>query len=382
MQRDRRIGYRWRMTKRTLLSTGIVSALGVILVSTQMVSSQAPAAGGAKAAPKTSPYTAPRTPWGDPDFQGSWTTDDVIGIPLQRAQNFGDRLYLTDEEFATRAKADEQNRKNNANAIGSFRFDVGYRTFRQTSLISDPPDGRLPAFTPEAELRRAPRDRGTNGDGPFDSPEDFTLYDRCLTRGVLGSILPVIYGNGARIIQSPGVVVISHEMIHDSRIIYTDGRPHVGKNIRQYLGDSRGRWDGNTLVVETTNLTDRTSIGLNGNGLRHSADMKLTERLTRTEPDVIMYEVRIEDPKTYTKPFTITMPLTSPPGFRVLPYECHEGNYMIAHSLSAERAEDKALAEDMKNGVVRARKPVQTGNIFAGPDGGGRGGAGRGAPPQ
>jgi hypothetical protein len=355
------------MIRRILFSTGTMAAVAAVLVSTQTVTSQTPAASGVKATPKTATYTAPRTPWGDPDFQGSWTTDDVIGIPLQRAQNFGDRLYLTDEEFATRAKADEQNRKNNANAIGSFRFDVGYRSFRQTSLISDPPDGRLPAFTPDAELRRASRDRGTNGDGPFDSPEDFTLYDRCLTRGILGSILPVIYGNGARITQAPGVVVISHEMIHESRFIYTDGRPHIGKNIRQYMGDSRGRWDGATLVVETTNMTDRTSIGLNGNGLRHSAEMKLTERFTRTEPDVITYEARIEDPKTYTKPFTITMPLTAPPGFRILPYECHEGNYMIANSLSAERAEDKALAEDLKKGIVRARKSVQTGNIFAAP---------------
>jgi hypothetical protein len=355
------------MIRRVLLSTAILTAVGAMSVSPQVGSGQTPAAAAAKPAPKAATYAPPRTPWGDPDFQGSWTTDDVIGIPLQRPQNFGDRFYQTDEEFATRAKADEANRKNNANAIGSFRFDVGYRSFRQTSLISDPPDGRLPAFTPEAELRRAPRDRGTNGDGPFDSAEDFTLYDRCLTRGILGSILPVIYGNGARIVQAPGVFVISHEMIHDSRIIFTDGRPHLGRKMHQYMGDSRGRWDGNTLVVETTNMTDRTSIGLNGNGLRHSADMKLTERFTRTEPDVIMYEARIEDPKTYTKPFTITMPLTAPPGFRVLPYECHEGNYMIGHSLSAERAEDKAIAEDLKKGIVRARKPINTGNIFGAP---------------
>jgi hypothetical protein len=355
------------MIRRIPLSTGILTAAAALSVSAQIGSGQAPATASSRQALKASAFTPPRTPWGDPDFQGSWTTDDVIGIPLQRPQTFGDRLYLNEEEFAARAKADEQNRKNNANAIGSFRFDVGYRSFRQTSLISDPPDGRLPAFTPEAELRRAPRDRGTSGDGPFDSPEDFTLYDRCLTRGVLGSILPVIYGNGARIVQAPGIVVISHEMIHDSRVIYTDGRPHVGRKIHQYLGDSRGRWEAGTLVVETTNMTDRTSIGLNGNGLRHSADMKLTERFTRTEPDVIMYEARVEDPKTYTKPFTITMPLTAPPGFRILPYECHEGNYMIANSLSAERAEDKAIAEDLKKGIARARKPVNTGNIFAAP---------------
>jgi hypothetical protein len=370
------------MIRRILTSVATASVLGALVISMPTVAGQTTAPKPATGAPKATDYKVPRTPWGDPDIQGSWTTDDVIGVPLQRPANFGDRFNMTDEEFAARAKADDQNRRNNANAIGSFRFDVGTRSFRQTSLISDPPDGRLPAFTPEAERRRAPRDRGTNGDGPFDSAEDFTLYDRCLTRGVLGSILPVIYGNGARIIQSPGVVSISHEMVHDTRFIYTDGRRHVGGRIRQYMGDSRGRWEGNTLVVETTNLTDRTSIGLNGNGLRHSADMKLTERFTRIEPDVITYEVRVEDPKTYVTPFTITMPLTAPPGFQILPYECHEGNYMIANSLSAERVEDKALAEDLRKGVVRPRNPVQTGNIF-GPAAGGRGGAAgrQGGPP-
>jgi hypothetical protein len=261
------------------------------------------------------------------------------------------------------------------------------RTFRQTSLVSDPPDGRMPAFTAEAQTRRAARDRGTNGDGPLNGPEDFTLYDRCVTRGVLGSILPVIYGNGARIVQAPGLFVISHEMIHDTRVIYTDGRPHAGSAIRMYMGDSRGRWDRDTLIVETTNLTSETSIGLNGNGLRHSADMKLTERFTRVEPDVILYEVRVEDPKTYVRPFTITMPLTAPKDFLILPYDCHEGNYMLAGSLSAERAEDRALAEDLGKGIVRPRRPIQGGNVLGG--GGGRGqapggpggpGGGRGAP--
>ena len=138
--------------------------------------------------------------------------------------------------------------------------------------------------TPWAESRRAPRDRGTFGNGPFDSPTDFTNYDRCITRGVVGSILPVVYGNGNRIMQTPTDVVISYEMVHDTRVIPVDGRPHVGSKIRQYLGDSRGRWEGNTLVVETTNLTDQTSIGANGNGLRHSADMKMVERFTRIAP--------------------------------------------------------------------------------------------------
>jgi hypothetical protein len=148
-------------------------------------------------------------------------------------------------------------------------------------------------------------------------------------------------------------------MIHDTRIIPLDGRPHLGRNINQYLGDSRGHWEGNTLVVETTNLTDRTSIGANGNGLRHSAEMKIIERFTRTESDVIRYEVTMEDPKTYARPWKISLPLTSPSGFYLLPYECHEGNHAIFNSLSAERAEDQALAADAKKGVVRSRRPVQ-----------------------
>jgi len=148
-------------------------------------------------------------------------------------------------------------------------------------------------------------------------------------------------------------------MIHETRIIPTDGRPHINQKIRQYMGDSRGRWEGNTLVVETTNLTDQTSIGANGNGLRHSADMKIVERFTRTEADVLKYEVTVDDPKTYTRPFTITIPLLSPPGFQLLPYECHEGNRGMPNALSAERVEDAAIEADRKKGLVRERRPIQ-----------------------
>ena len=163
--------------------------------------------------------------------------------------------------------------------------------------------------------------------------------------------MPVVYGNGNRIVQAPGMVVISYEMVHDTRVIYTDGRPHVSPNIRQWLGDSRGRWEGNTLVIETTNFTDQTSIGGgNGNGLRHSADMKMTERFTRIDTDELRYEVHVDDPKTYTQPFTISLPLMSPPGYQLLPYECHEGNYMLPHSLSAEREEDAAIEADRRRG--------------------------------
>jgi len=179
-------------------------------------------------------------------------------------------------------------------------------------------------------------------------------------------VMPVVYGNGNRIVQAPGMVVISYEMVHDTRVIYTDGRARVTPGINQWLGDSRGRWEGNTLVIETTNFTDQTSIGGgNGNGLRHSTGLKLTERITRVDKDELRYEVRIEDPKTYTQPFTISLPLTSPPGYELLPYECHEGNYMLPHSLSAEREEDAAIEADRKKGIVRKRKSIQQ-NLDAG----------------
>jgi hypothetical protein len=162
------------------------------------------------------------------------------------------------------------------------------------------------------------------------------------------------------------MVALSYEMIHDTRIIYTDGRPHLSQNIRQYLGDSRGHWEGSTLVVETTNFTNKTSIGGgNGNGLRHSADLRLIERITRVDNDELRYDVRIDDPKTYEKPWTLSLPLTSPPGYVLLPYDCHEGNFMLPHSLSAERTEDKAIEEDAKKGIYRRRKSVQQ-NLDAG----------------
>jgi hypothetical protein len=305
------------------------------------------------------PYTTPRTSWGDPDLQGVWSSDDMSMVPLSRSPKYGDRLYLNEQEFAARVKQVESGVRNAETAIGSFRGDFATRAFRQTSLIVDPPDGRIPAVTPAGALRAAPRDEGTFGPGPFDSTEDFTLYDRCITRGIVGSVLRVIYGNGNRIVQAPGMVAISYEMVHDTRIFYTDGRPHAGHAIRQYLGDSRGRWEGDELVVETTNLTDKTSIGPNGNGLRHSARMKLTERFKRVGKDVLQYQITVDDPVTYTRPFTISMPLTPLAGGVLLPYDCHEGNYAISQSLAAERAEDRALEEDRKKGINRPRRPVQ-----------------------
>jgi hypothetical protein len=332
-------------------------------------------------------YVTPKTPWGEPDLQGVWSSDDTAGIPRERVEELGMRLYQTDEEFAARKKQVDVGVQRGQNAVGSFRNDFATRAFRQTSLIIDPPDGRMPETTPQAEKRRASRDRGTFGNGPFNTFEDFTLYDRCITRGIVGSVLRVIYGNGNRIVQSPGVVAFSYEMIHDTRIIYTDGRPHIGQAIRQYLGDSRAHWDGDVLVVETTNLTDRTSIGGNGNGLRHSDKMKITEQFKRVADDVVQYQFTVDDPVTYARPFTMSMPLTPLSGGVLLPYECHEGNLAVRNALSAERAEDRALAEDLAKGIKRPRRGVQESGVGGGgnrgraagpatPAGGGRGGRG------
>jgi hypothetical protein len=310
-------------------------------------------------------WRSPRTDWGHPHLEGAWTSDSVHGVPRDRQARFGDRMFLNEAELTERAAAEEQTRVNAINASGAQtagrdRAWRGNITFPLTSLIVDPPNGRTPAVTPQAEKRRAPRDRGSFGEGPFETLEDFTLYDRCITRGIVGGVLPVSYGNGNRIIQTPDSVVIAYEMIHDTRIVPVDGRSPLTNRVRQYLGNSRGRWEGDTLVIETTNFTDRTSIGPNGNGLRHSDEMKIIEHFTRVGDDVLVYDMTMIDPKTYTRPFTIATPLVSPPGFQLLPYDCHEGNEAIYNIMRGQRAEDRAIEEDRARGIIRPRRPVQS----------------------
>jgi len=327
-------------------------------------------------------YRTPRTPWGDPDLQGVWSSDDMSNIPISRPAQFGDRLYLNDQEYANRKSQIERGVEQSENdADSTFRFDFARRAFRQTSQIVDPPNGQMPAVTARAQARPMPR--GTFGNGPLDWVTDFSLYERCITRGIFGSALRVIYGNGNRIVQSPGAVAMSYEMLPDTRIFYTDGRPHVAGGITEYLGDSRAHWEGDDLVVETTNLTDETAFGVNGNGPRHSTQMKVTERFRRVAEDILQYQITVDDPLTYERPFTVSMPLTPLEGGKLLPYDCHPGNYALLQSLGAERLEDKMLAEDLKRGIIRPRRGVQEGaGVGAALPGAGRGaGAGRGGPP-
>jgi len=299
-------------------------------------------------------WDVPRTPWGDPDLQGLWPGTDMVSVPLQRPPQFGERALLTDAELAERAEQQEISRRTfEAEGAGGATGAPGHwlewgTPQRQASLIVDPPDGRIPPLTPEGRQRAAVAPRGTFGPGPLSGPEDMTLWERCITRGVVGSTLPVLYNNETQILQAPGYVAIRYEMVHETRVIPLDGRPHLGDGIRQYIGDARGHWDGDTLVIETTNFTDKTGVSLNGGGGSHSEALRLVERFTRVAPDVIQYEARIEDPRTWTSSWTIAFPLKRASSYAVYEYACHEGNYGLRHALSGSRATE---AEAVREGA-------------------------------
>jgi hypothetical protein len=303
-------------------------------------------------------WKPPRTSWGHPSFEGAWSTDDFRGVPVVRPREHGNRTSLTPEEFAKRAQEIESGRDFSVN-VGTFlRHEFGLRTFGYTSMIIDPPNGQMPALTPAAEAKASATTRGTFGPGPFDDFDDFSLYDRCITRGVLGSLLPVIYGNGVRIAQTPESVAISYEMIHDTRIIPLDGRPPLDSDIRQWMGSARGRFEGDTLVIETTNFTDRTFIGSNGGGVPNTEQLKLTERLTRVDPAMIEYVATVDDPGAFTAPWSLRVMITSRPGYEVLEYSCHEGNGAVGHSLSGERAYERQVAEAQAKGLPPPARAV------------------------
>ncbi len=304
-------------------------------------------------------YRPPRTPWGDPDLEGKWPSRHMTGVPLQRAESFGTRNVLTDAEFAQReAQAARQKVQDTED------FDFGNPSIpfgqigggqsppqhwlergepqRQASLIVDPPNGRLPPMTAAAQTRAAERRAERAARGPLDSYTDFTLFERCITRGLAGSMLPGGYNNGNQIVQSPGYVTIVNEMIHEARIVPL-GRSHLGATIRTYMGDSRGRWDGDTLVVETTNFASRPGVGLNDTV--PSEALKTTERFTRTSATTLSYSITLDDPLTWTAPFTLQYELRRDDAYGMFEYACHEGNYALQNILSGARAAERAAAE-------------------------------------
>jgi hypothetical protein len=291
----------------------------------------------------------PRTPWGDPDLQGLWPSGHMIEVPFERPAEFGTRAVLTDAEFGERAAFIRKQAE--ADAVESGPTDGGTnppphwlergQPSRQASLVVDPPDGRLPPMTPDG-ARRAKAWPSNNPPGGFASYADFNVYDRCITRGVLGSVFPNIYSSGIEILQTPGFVVIRYEMIHETRIIPLDGRPHLPGALPSYMGDARGRWQGQTLVVETTNFNGKTgSYARNGNGNPTSEALRLVERFTRRDADTLDYEVTVDDPRTWTRPWKVAFPLVRDPAYTLHEYACHEGNYAIVNMLRASRAAER-----------------------------------------
>jgi hypothetical protein len=290
------------------------------------------------------------TPWGEPDLQGTWTAEAELSVPFERAREFGTRQVLTDAEFKQRqSQVDKQLQSDNsdfdvATADRSTAGQVGSATSppphwlerrkisRRTSLVIDPPDGRVPPLTREAQGRAQARGP-VSGETGADRPQDLSLWVRCIGRGMPGAIFPTVYNANIQIVQAPGVVAITYEMIHDTRIISTERAPHVGSGVRGYFGDSKGRWEGDTLVVDVSNFSDKTNY-------RGSRDtLHLVERFKRSGGG-LRYEVTIDDSHTWSAPWTAVLELEPQPA-GMFEYACHEGNNSMRNILSGARAAEK-----------------------------------------
>lgn len=300
--------------------------------------------------PAPAKFVPPKTPWGDPDLQGWFTNLSEDGTPLERPDQFaGRKLDDIKGEELHKIKEDAQKRTvtNFQGPLHApehwWQDDLNLTKGSQAWFVVDPPDGKIPALTQQAKDRAAAK--RASGHGPADSWEDLTLYDRCITRGLPGSMMPVIYGNSYQIVQAPGVVAIRYEMVHETRVIpvVAAGKPeppHTASVIKSYMGDPRGHWEGDTLVVETVNFRNEGAYrGANG------ATLKLTERFRRTANNKVQWAVTVEDPQTWTAPWTFAMPLTQDASQPVLEYGCHEGNYGLRNILSGARAAEKQAAE-------------------------------------
>jgi hypothetical protein len=285
--------------------------------------------------------SVPRTPWGDPDLQGIWPARNSAELTFQRLANADVAIVLRE---LIEAGVLERIRTDTTGEPAWARAEVAawlQKHTGTTALVVDPPDGRVPPLTPAGLARAEPRWRTSWGPGPWNSAEDLGPYDRCISRGLPGSMLPTADTNGIEIVQAPGIVAIRNEMIHETRIIPLDGRPHVSPKIRGYMGDSRGSWKGNTLVVETTNFNGRIGARMNGDEAPTSDRLRVIERFTPVDAYTIQYELTIDDPDTWTRPWTVAYVWQRTSAYAFSEYACHEGNYGLANILSSARAAER-----------------------------------------
>jgi hypothetical protein len=304
----------------------------------------------------TKPWSPPRAPDGHPDLQGTWNNATLT--PLERPVEFAEKLTLTDAEAAAyekqRIEAGNMDRRDGgaeadlARAYNEAFYDRGSQLVkvdgsRRTSLVVDPPDGRIPPFTPEAR-KRLEEARSEARRHPVDRPEDRSPQERCIFSARAGPpMLAAAYNNNYQIVQTPAYVMIFVEEIHDVRTIPLDGRPHLPSNVRQWTGDSVGHWEGDTLVVDTTNFTGKTRFRGTGENLH------VIERFTRIGPDTILYKFTIDDPSTFTRAWTAESTFVAVSD-KIYEYACHEGNYSMVDMLRGARLEEKAAEEAAKKG--------------------------------
>jgi hypothetical protein len=292
-------------------------------------------------------WTPPRTADGQPDLQGVWTNATIT--PFERPAELANKAFLTEKEAAELEKQSAKSKVDKAPTagdVGTYNqvwFDSGTKVVgtRQTSLVVDPPDGKVPV-KPTAEAKR-----DNDLAHIADSYEHMSVWDRCITRGVPGRMFPAGYNNAYQILQSPGYVVILSEMIHDARVIPMNGLPHAPTEVRSWDGDSRGHWEGDTLVVDTTNFNGKGWIATSAatgriKGIPQSEALHVVERFTRTDPGTIRYDVTIDDPNVYTRPWKVSIPLTRDPQYVIYEYACQEGNEAVENILRGGRAKDQA----------------------------------------